>query len=281
MPKLHVVALTALALLAFAANSLLCRLALATAHIDPASFNAIRLVSGAVVLCLIVALRSNQPAGNGNWLSALALFIYAAGFSFAYIGLTTSTGALLLFGAVQVTMIGVGLRRGERFRLIQTIGFLGAIVGLVMLLLPGLSTPPLSSSLMMLTAGIAWGVYSLRAKGAGDPTRVTAGNFLRAAPIAALTFLLLISYAHIDRTGVLCALASGALASGVGYAVWYAALRHLQATTAATLQLGVPIIAALGGMVFLSEQLSSSLLIASILTLGGMGLVIFGRSAST
>ncbi len=279
MHTLRIGALTALAMLAFAANSLLCRLALANAHIDPASFNAIRLGSGALVLCLIVMFRSKQPVGTGNWLSALALFIYAAGFSFAYIGLTASTGALLLFGAVQVTMIAVGLRRGERFRIAQTVGFLGAIVGLVLLLLPGLSTPPLSSSLMMLAAGLAWGMYSLRAKGAGDPTRVTAGNFLRAAPIAAATYLLMLGQAHLDRTGLLCALASGALASGVGYAVWYAELRHLPATTAAVLQLSVPIIASLGGIIFLSEQLSSTLLIASILTLGGMALVIFGRSS--
>lgn len=282
MPPMHtlrIVALTALAMVAFAANSLLCRLALASAHIDPASFNAIRLISGAVVLCLIVALRKEQPAGKGNWISALALFIYAAGFSFAYIGLTASTGALLLFGAVQVTMIAVGLHRGERFRMAQSVGFLGAIVGLVLLLLPGFSAPPLSSSLMMLAAGMAWGIYSLRAKGAGDPTRVTAGNFLRAAPIAAFTFLLMMGQAHLDRTGILCALASGALASGIGYVVWYAVLRYLPATTAAALQLSVPIIASLGGMVILSERLSPTLLMASVLTLGGMALVIFGRSA--
>lgn len=281
MQPIRIVALTALAMLAFAANSLLCRLALAKSHIDPASFTAIRLVSGAIMLSLIVTLRDNQPAGHGNWLSALALFIYAAGFSFAYIGLTASTGALLLFGAVQVTMIGVGLRRGERFRLAQTIGFLAAIIGLVLLLLPGLSTPPLASSMMMLAAGGAWGVYSLRAKGAGDATCVTAGNFLRAAPIAVLTYLLMWRQSHLDHIGLLCALASGAIASGVGYAVWYAALRHLSATTAATLQLSVPIIASLGGMVFLSEHLSSTLFIAAVLMLGGMALVIFGRAKNS
>ena len=230
-----------------------------------------------MVLWLIVRLRGSTQPGAGNWSSAAALFIYAAGFSFAYIGLTTSTGALLLFGAVQVTMIGVGLHRGERFRPIQTIGFSAAIIGVVLLMLPGLSTPPLSSSLMMLTAGMAWGIYSLRAKAAGDPTRVTAGNFLRAAPFAVITYLLLAVNARCDHIGVLCALASGALASGVGYAVWYAALRDLPATTAAALQLSVPIIASLGGLVFLSERISSTLLAASVLTLGGMGLVIFGR----
>lgn len=279
MQTLRIASLTALALLAFAANSLLCRLALRDGHSDPASFNLIRLASGALILGLIVSMRSSAARGSGNWLSAIALFVYAAGFSFAYIGLAASTGALLLFGAVQMTMIGIGLRRGERLNLVQTIGFLSAIIGVVLLLLPGLSAPPLSSSLMMVIAGIAWGVYSLRAKGAGDPTKVTAGNFLRAAPIAVVTYLIMSTSAHIDRTGMLYALASGAIASGLGYAVWYAALKHLPATSAAALQLSVPIIASLGGSVFLSEQLSTTLLVASVLTLGGMGMVIAGRSA--
>lgn len=284
MQTLRTVLLTSLALLAFAANSLLCRLALAGKHADPASFNVVRLVSGALVLGAIVMLRNDKSAGRGNWLSALALFVYAAGFSFAYVGLTASTGALLLFGAVQVTMIGVGLHRGERLRVVQTLGFFSAIAGLLLLLLPGLAAPPLSSSLLMLTAGVAWGIYSLRAKGAGDPTHVTAGNFLRAAPIAiVVTFLMGVSNpiaAQVDRTGLLCAIASGALASGLGYAVWYAALRHLTATLAAALQLSVPVIASIGGIIFLSEQLSETLLIASVLTLGGMGIVIFCRAGT-
>lgn len=281
-PTLRTALLTSMALLAFAANSLLCRLALTGKHADPASFNLIRLVSGAMVLGAIVMLRNDKSTGRGNWLSALALFVYAAGFSFAYVGLTASTGALLLFGAVQGTMIGVGLYRGERLRVMQTIGFFSAIVGLLLLLLPGLAAPPLSSSLLMLTAGIAWGIYSLRAKAAGDPTRVTAGNFLRAAPIAIVSSLLIWIAnpitVQVDHTGLLCALASGALASGLGYAVWYAALRHLPATLAAALQLSVPVIAAVGGIVFLSERLSDTLLIASVLTLGGMGIVIFCRA---
>ena len=284
MQTLRTVLLTSLALLAFAANSLLCRLALAGKHADPASFNVVRLVSGALVLGAIVMLRNDKSAGRGNWLSALALFVYAAGFSFAYVGLTASTGALLLFGAVQVTMIGVGLHRGERLRVVQTLGFFSAIAGLLLLLLPDLAAPPLSSSLLMLTAGVAWGIYSLRAKGAGDPTHVTAGNFLRAAPIAiVVTFLMGVSNpiaAQVDRTGLLCAIASGALASGLGYAVWYAALRHLTATLAAALQLSVPVIASIGGIIFLSEQLSETLLIASVLTLGGMGIVIFCRAGT-
>lgn len=273
--------LTTAALLAFAANSLLCRLALAGKHIDPASFNTIRLVSGAVVLAIIVGARRDKSEGRGNWISALALFLYAAGFSFAYVGLTASTGALLLFGAVQLTMITAGLRRGERLRSMQIIGFAGAIGGLILLLLPGLAAPPFASSLLMLIAGIAWGMYSLRAKGAGDPTRVTAGNFMRAAPMALATsllaFLLAPTDTHIDRIGVLYGLASGAIASGVGYVIWYAALRHLRTTSAAALQLSVPVIASVGGIVFLSEPLTTTLLVASVLTLGGMGMVIFGR----
>ena len=273
--------LTTAALLAFAANSLLCRLALAGKHIDPASFNTIRLVSGAVVLAIIVGARRDKSEGRGNWISALALFVYAAGFSFAYVGLTASTGALLLFGAVQLTMITAGLRRGERLRSMQIIGFAGAIGGLILLLLPGLAAPPFASSSLMLTAGIAWGIYSLRAKGAGDPTRVTAGNFMRAAPMALATslliFLLASTDAHINRTGLLYGLASGALASGMGYVIWYAALRHLRTTSAAALQLSVPVIASVGGIVFLSEPLTITLLVASVLTLGGMGLVIFGQ----
>ena len=284
MQTLRIALLTSLALLAFAANSLLCRLALAGKHADPASFNAIRLVSGALVLGAIVMLRNDKSIGRGNWLSALALFVYAAGFSFAYVGLTASTGALLLFGAVQGTMIGVGLYRGERLRMLQTIGFLSAIAGLLLLLLPGLEAPPLSSSLLMLTAGVAWGIYSLRAKAAGDPTRVTAGNFLRAAPIAiassSLVWLANPITVQVDHAGLLYALASGALASGLGYAVWYAALRDLPATLAATLQLSVPVIASLGGIVFLSERLSDTLLIAAALTLGGMAMVIFYRTST-
>jgi drug/metabolite transporter (DMT)-like permease len=267
--------MTALALIAFAANSLLCRAALADGSIDAASFTNIRLIAGAAVLWLIVRLRAGSAIGKGNWLSALALFVYAAGFSFAYLELSTATGALLLFGAVQSTMIGYGLYRGERLRLPQLGGLVLAIGGLVGLLLPGLSAPPPLASALMLGAGAAWGIYSLRGKGAGDPLQVTAGNFLRAVPIALLLSAALLGDISLQSSaGIGYAMASGALASGLGYAVWYSALPALKASTAASVQLSVPVIAALGGVVLLAEPLSLRLLLASLAILGGIALVI-------
>ena len=281
MSPLRIFWLTSLAMLAFAGNSLLCRLALKHTSIDAASFTAIRLVSGAVMLFLIVKLRHKTAVGRGNWLSAFALFAYAAGFSFAYVSLPAATGALLLFGAVQATMIGHGLWAGERLRGLQLLGLLLAFGGMVGLLLPGLAAPPLLGSILMLGAGVAWGVYSLRGKGAGDPTSVTAGNFMRAVPMAMVLSLLLLSqpavHASFDIAGFGYALASGALTSGLGYAIWYTALPALKATQAATVQLSVPGIAALGGIVFLGESLTLRLMLASIAVLGGIALVILER----
>jgi drug/metabolite transporter (DMT)-like permease len=275
--RARVLALTSLAMIAFAGNSLLCRLALRNAHVDAASFTTIRLASGAVVLWLIARLRSRGQAGGGNWISALALLAYAAGFSWAYLRLPAATGALLLFGAVQATMIGDGLRRGERLHGSQLLGLVLAFGGLVGLLLPGLSAPPPGSALLMLGAGVAWGVYSLRGREAGDPVRVTAGNFLRAVPIAVVLSVVTLSRASLDRTGVLYAMASGALASGLGYAIWYTALPALSSTQAATVQLSVPVLAALGAIVFLGEPLTLRLVLASVAILGGIGLVIRER----
>lgn len=269
--------LTTLAMLAFAGNSLLCRVALKHTAIDAASFTSIRLISGAVMLWLVVRLRHGSHAGRGNWLSALALFAYAAGFSFAYVSLSAATGALLLFGAVQATMIGHGLYAGERLRQKQLLGLLLAFGGLVGLLLPGLSAPPLLGAVLMLGAGVAWGVYSLRGKGAGDATQVTAGNFLRAVAIALGLSLLTLSNARLDGAGVVYAIASGALASGLGYAIWYTALPALKATTAATVQLSVPVLATAGGVIFLGEALSPRLALASVAILGGIALVILDR----
>lgn len=279
MSRLRVVALIALAMMAFAGNSLLCRLALKDTAIDAASFTTLRLLSGAVMLWLVVRLRGGARSGAGNWLSALALFAYAAGFSFAYISLPAATGALLLFGAVQATMIGHGLWRGERLRWPQTAGLVLALGGLVGLLLPGLSAPPMFGSAMMLGAGAAWGIYSLRGRGAGDATRVTAGNFLRAVPIAAALSLLMLGKASVDGAGLLYAVASGALASGLGYAIWYTALPAIKATTAATVQLSVPVIAALGGILFLGEAITLRLALASMAILGGIALVILEKRA--
>lgn len=277
MSSLRIIVLTVLAMIAFAGNSLLCRLALRDTTIDAASFTAIRLGSGAVMLWLVVRLRGGAYTGAGSWRSALALFAYAAGFSFAYLSLPAASGALLLFGAVQATMIGHGLWAGERLRRMQLAGLALALAGLVGLLLPGLSAPPLQGSLLMLGAGVAWGVYSLRGRGAGDATQVTAGNFLRAVPIAAALSLLMIGDVSLDRAGIAYAVASGALASGLGYAIWYTALPGLKATKAATVQLSVPVIAALGGVAFLGEAITLRLMLASVAILGGIALVILEK----
>ncbi len=278
----HLILLTLVAMLAFAGNSLLCRVALRDTGIDPGSFTAVRIVSGALALWWIVRLRSGAAAqaGAGNWPSALALFAYAAAFSYAYVSLPTGTGALLLFGAVQATMIGVGLWRGERLGAPQSAGLAIACCGLIVLLLPGLSAPPLAGSMLMLASGVAWGIYSLRGKGAGDPTRVTAGNFMRATIPAALLVLAIAPQASLDMPGTAYAIASGALTSGMGYTVWYAALRGLRATTASTVQLSVPVIAALAGTLFLDEALTLGLVLASAAILGGIALVILRRPSA-
>ena len=278
MNKTRVLLLTALAMLAFAANSLLCRVALRETGIDAASFTGIRIASGALALWLIVRLREGGLGGHGNWPSAFALFAYAAAFSFAYLSLPAAVGALLLFGAVQATMIGYGFARGERFDARQSAGLALAAAGFVGLLLPGLSAPPLGGSLLMIAAGIAWGVYSLRGRGGGNPTASTAGNFVRALPFAAVLSLAMLPQAALDAAGVGYAVASGALASGLGYAIWYTALPGLRASSAATVQLSVPVIAALGGALFLGEAITLRLVLASVAVLGGIALVIGGRA---
>ena len=277
MPVARLVALTSLAMLAFAGNSLLCRLALKHTAIDAASFTTLRLLSGAALLGLYARMRRVPEPGRGSWGSAFALFAYAGAFSFAYVSLNVATGALLLFGAVQSTMIGRGLLAGERLRGPRLVGIVLALCGLTYLLLPGLSAPPLRGALLMLSAGIAWGVYSLRGRGARDPTRVTAGNFLRAVPFALALSLAMRDRAALDVTGVTYAVLSGALASGVGYVLWYAALPALKATTAATVQLSVPVITALAGIVFLGEPLTGRLAVASVAILGGIALVVLEK----
>jgi drug/metabolite transporter (DMT)-like permease len=266
--------LTSLAMLAFAGNSLLCRVALKSTGIDAASFTSIRLISAALTLWLVVRLTGISGSGKGNWPSAIALFAYAAGFSFAYINLTAATGALLLFGAVQTTMIGYGMWRGERLLNLQWLGLVLALGGLFGLTFPGLSAPPVLSSLLMIGAGIAWGIYSLRGKGAGDPTLVTAGNFLRTVPITIALSLLMIAHIAWDSAGIWYAIMSGALTSGIGYAIWYKALPALKATQAATVQLSVPVIAAIGGIILLGESISLRLILASIAIISGIALVI-------
>ncbi len=280
---------TLLAMIAFAGNSLLCRAALKKTSIDPASFTSIRIIAGAMTLALLMRLRGGareaQFATKGNWISAAALFVYAAFFSFAYSSLTAATGALLLFGAVQFTMIGAGILGGERLTLVQTGGLLLAFAGVAGLLLPGLAAPSMLGAVLMLSAGFAWGIYSLRGKrvGTGDATAVTAGNFLRAALITMTLSVAAALFApqtmSIDIAGAVYAVASGAIASGVGYAIWYTALRGLAATTAASVQLSVPVIAAVGGIIFLGETATTRLMIASFAILGGIAFVILGQSA--
>ncbi|CAB3767590.1 DMT family transporter [Paraburkholderia solisilvae] len=269
--------LTALAMLAFAGNSLLCRVALKATAIDPATFTSMRIFAAAAVLWLIQRGRTGQPRSGADWYAALALFVYAAAFSYAYIGLPAGTGALLLFGAVQTSMTGYALWSGERLHARQWCGVALALAGLVGLVLPGLAAPLLLSALLMLAAGIAWGVYSLRAKRAIDPGAATAGNFLRALPFAAALSLLMHAHASADRAGVVYALLSGAITSGFGYVIWYAALKELKASSAATVQLSVPLITGLGGITLLNEPLTSRLAVSAAAILGGIALVIVRR----
>lgn len=285
-------ALTALALCAFAGNSLLCRAALAHTSIDANTFTWLRLFSGAVfltLLSLVSAKRSAAPNSKpalrtattpAHWKSAAALWVYAAGFSLAYIHMPAATGALVLFGSVQITMTSWGLLRGERFAVAQWVGYLLAIAGLLWLLLPGASAPPLGSALLMATAGIAWGAYSVFGQRATQPVQASAINFrLSVLPATALLLLaLLADSARIDAEGSAYALASGALASGAGYAIWYKVLPSLGATQAASLQLSVPIITAAAAVLLLGEAVSATLVMSSVAVLGGIALVIKGRS---
>lgn len=274
------VLLTALAMLAFAGNSLLCRLALRDTDIDPASFTAIRIVSGALTLGLLCHARTRRQAIGGDWVSALALFVYAGAFSLAYVHLPAGVGALLLFGAVQLSMTGWGLVRGERLRKVQTGGLILAVIGLLILLLPGAHAPPLLGGGLMLLSGLAWGIYSLLGRGAGDPLAATAGNFLRAMPLALLFLLPFLGSLSVDAPGLVYALLSGALTSGLGYALWYTALKGLTAIQGASVQLSVPLIATLAGALLLGESITWRLLLVALLTLGGIALVVWGRRQS-
>lgn len=272
--SLRVSLLIVLAMLAFAGNSLLCRIALRDTGIDAATFTSVRLASGALLLAILLRTRGKRPTAGGTWPMALMLFAYAAAFSFAYRDLTAATGALLLFGAVQFTMTGYGLWQGERFRGLRLVGLLVAAAGLIGLLLPGLAAPPLVAAVMMLLAGVAWGIYSLLGRSAGEPIAATGGNFLRSVPFAAVLILSTFGRVDGDLAGTLYAVLSGAVTSGLGYVLWYAALPALRATSAATIQLSVPAIAAIGGAMLLAEPVTPRLLLASAAILGGIALVI-------
>lgn len=316
MSLFKLMSLTLITMLCFAGNSVFCRLALRQTAIDAASFTTLRLLSGALVLVLLVyarrqfqgaegakltatetlaaptapAISAAAPAtatstaaattAGGNWPSALALFVYASALSWSYIHLSTGIGALLLFGAVQATMILTGLWRGERLCARQTAGLVMALGGVVAILSPGIDTPPLASALLMLASGVAWGVYSLRGRKVTDPTGDTAGNFWRAALMALLVSALLLSQAQLDGMGVLYAVLSGALTSGMGYALWYAVLPKLTRTRAAAVQLSVPVLASLAGAVFVGEPITLSLLLTSTAVLGGIALVVYGKRST-
>lgn len=270
--------LIALAMLAFAGNSLLCRVALRDTAIDPASFTALRLLAGAIVLWLLLRLRRGPSLPSGSWSGAFALFLYAAAFSWAYVQLDAGAGALLLFAAVQLSMIAWGILKGERLSPLQTLGSALALAGLVGLLLPDSSAPALAAALLMIVSGVAWGAYSLLGRGTSDPLAATAGNFIRAVPMAAVLCLLTLHKLEWDQDGVLFALLSGGLTSGVGYALWYAVLPRLAATQAASIQLSVPLLTVLAGSLMLDEALTSRLLVTGLAILGGIVLVLRGRS---
>lgn len=275
-------ALTTAALVGFAANSILCRMALQPRLIDAASFTTVRLLTGAVVLvALDRAAGSRRRSGaGGSWLSAAALFAYAAAFSFAYVRIGAAVGALLLFGSVQATMLAWALRSGERLYAAQWLGLAMAIGGLAVLVSPGVARPDPAGAALMVGAGAAWGVYTLRGRGTARPLGATAENFARAVPFTLVLSLASAAPLHVTPAGALLAAASGAVASGVGYSLWYAALRGLTATQAATLQLCVPVLAAAGGVALLGEHVDARLVLSAPAILGGVALAARPRPSA-
>ncbi len=277
--SLKIVAASTLALVAFAGNSVLCRLALGEGQIDAASFTVIRLLSGALVLALILIAsgKGRTTTSKGSWLSALMLFLYAVTFSYAYISLDTGTGALILFGVVQITMILVSIVSGNRLHLSEWVGVTIAFVGFLYLVLPSLTTPSLNGFILMSLSGVAWAFYTLRGRQSKSPTADTAYNFIRTTPLFLVLAIVGFQDANLSREGIILATISGAIASGVGYIIWYIALGGLTATQAAVMQLLVPVIAAAGGVVFANEIVSARLVWSSIMVLGGILTVVLGR----
>lgn len=281
-PPFKIWGLTTLALLAFAGNSILCRYALKEGAIDAASFSTVRLLAGAIFLFILVSFK-NKPQSylaQGSWTGAIWLFIYAASFSFAYISLDTGIGALILFGAVQVTMILVSLIQGKHLSRFEWMGLITAFGGLLVLLLPGAGAPSLWGFGLMALSGIAWGLYSLSGRGSSDPLLTTAGNFYRTIPLIIVLTMITFNQAHITTEGLVLAIVTGAITSGLGYAIWYAALKNLQISQASIVQLSVPIIAALGGVVISQETISVQLLLSSLLVLGGLILFMLGKKSA-
>jgi drug/metabolite transporter (DMT)-like permease len=279
-PSTRAIFLTGVAMVAFAGNSVICRMALRDASIDPASFTSIRLASGAVTLLLAFLLtrRGKSLRLHGSWLSALMLFIYAACFSYAYITLSAGAGALILFGFVQATMITAGLWSGDRPGGLEWLGWALAFAGLVWLVLPGVEAPPLRGAVLMAVAGTGWGIYSLRGRRESDALASNASNFLLSLAFAVALTAMTADIAVITGRGIFLAILSGAVTSGIGYAIWYAALSYLTAMQAALVQLSVPAIATSGGVLLLAEPLSLRLLVSSALVLGGISLALSRKS---
>ncbi|TGM52483.1 DMT family transporter [Leptospira vanthielii] len=277
MTKIRIILLTSFSLVAFAANSIFCRLALKGTNIDAATFTSIRLFSGAIALSFLTYATQKKMIISGNWISAFMLFLYAACFSFAYISLPAATGALLLFGAVQITMIGYGFQIGETLDITKICGIILAFAGLIYLLMPGIKSPSLVSSIFMLTAGVAWGIYSLRGTRSNNPTATTSGNFIRAIPFSIVLNIFMFDNCNLDNDGILLAVLSGVLASGAGYAIWYSVLPIIKSTNASVLQLIVPVLASLGGVIIIDEPLTLRIIIASIMILFGISLVLIGK----
>ncbi len=274
MSASRVALLTVAAMFAFAANSLLCRMALGQELIDAASYTSVRIVTGAITLLALTAARWRGGPVRADWRGIVSLSTYMIAFSFAYISLDAGTGALLLFGAVQLTMFIAAVRSGERFTRWSWIGLGVAFAGLAVLVAPGISAPDPAGAILMVVAGIAWGAYSLAGRKAGTPLLSTAANFVYSVPVAIVLALLYLDSLDASPGGLALAAASGALASGLGYAIWYSALPGLKSGTAATVQLSVPVIAAVGGVMLLSEPITARLLAASAMTLGGIWLVL-------
>ena len=278
--NLRVAGLTTLALVAFAGNSVLCRLALKDGSIDAASFSTVRLVSGAIALLVILYAtnRGTRPASYGSWTSATMLFLYAVCFSFAYTSLDAGIGALILFGMVQATMVAGALWAGERPTVAEWIGWLLAVCGFVYLVSPGLTAPSPVGAGLMTIAGIGWGIYSLRGRKEPYALPATTYNFVRTVPLVLVVSALSLNEMHLSTNGTMLAILSGAITSGVGYAIWYTALRSISSMQAAMVQLSVPILAAAGGVLFLAESVSLRLIVSGLLILGGIFLAVFGKA---
>ncbi|WP_210725608.1 DMT family transporter [Candidatus Colwellia aromaticivorans] len=275
--------LTGLALIAFAANSVLCRLALGNEAIDASSFTEIRLLSGAIALFIILSIKgsikgSNKGASSkGSWTASFTLFLYAITFSYAYLSVDTGTGALILFGSVQITMIMLSLISGTRLHLIEWSGVFLAFTGLIYLILPNITTPSINGFILMTVSGISWGIYTLKGRGSKNPLMDTTYNFLRTIPFVTLLALFTMQNMSYSFEGIVLAIISGAITSGVGYTIWYVALGDLTSTQAAVIQLSVPVIAAIGGVIFVSELITIRLVISAIIVLSGILMVVLGK----